>query len=79
MGAGIRVGKRGAVDGVAWVRVMYAHPATIDERLVATMAEVPNVAPYLDMPVQHGDAAVLRAMRRGTSPERIRDVVGWVR
>jgi ribosomal protein S12 methylthiotransferase len=69
----------GEVDSVRWVRVMYAHPATIDERLVATMAEVPNVAPYLDMPVQHGDADVLRAMRRGTSPERIRDVVGWVR
>jgi ribosomal protein S12 methylthiotransferase len=69
----------GAVDAVAWVRVMYAHPATIDERLVATLAAVPNIAPYLDMPVQHGDDAVLRAMRRGTTAERIREVVGWVR
>jgi len=67
------------VDPVRWIRVMYAHPATMDERLVRAMAEVPNVAPYLDMPVQHGDASVLRAMRRGTSPERIRDVVSMVR
>ena len=69
----------GDVEGIRWVRVMYAHPATIDERLMDALAEVPNVAPYLDMPVQHGDAGVLRAMRRGTSPERIREVVARVR
>jgi ribosomal protein S12 methylthiotransferase len=69
----------GQVEAVRWVRVMYAHPATIDERLVQTMAAVPNIAPYLDMPVQHGDDALLRAMRRGTTGQRIRDVVGWVR
>jgi ribosomal protein S12 methylthiotransferase len=65
--------------GVRWVRVMYAHPATIDERLIDTMARVPNVAPYIDMPVQHGDDAVLRAMRRGTSSQRIREVVARLR
>jgi ribosomal protein S12 methylthiotransferase len=58
---------------------LYAHPATIDRALVRTMARVPNVAPYLDMPVQHGDDAVLRAMRRGTTAARLREVVGWVR
>jgi len=69
----------GKIEGLRWVRVMYAHPATLDERLVATMASVPNVLPYLDMPVQHGDSAVLKAMRRGTSAERIRQVVGQLR
>lgn len=69
----------GKIEALRWVRVMYAHPATLDERLVQTMAEVPNVLPYLDMPVQHGDAEVLKAMRRGTSPERIREVVGRLR
>ncbi len=69
----------GDVDGLEWVRVMYAHPATMDQRLIETMARVDKVVPYLDMPVQHGDADVLRAMRRGTSPDRIRKVVGWLR
>jgi len=69
----------GRIEGLRWVRVLYAHPATIDERLVAALASVPNVLPYLDMPVQHGDAEVLRRMRRGTSPERIRQVVGQLR
>ncbi|HVQ24010.1 MAG TPA: 30S ribosomal protein S12 methylthiotransferase RimO [Planctomycetota bacterium] len=65
--------------GLRWVRVMYAHPATIDERLIDTLAAVGNVAPYLDMPVQHGDDAVLRAMRRGTDGRRIREVVARLR
>jgi ribosomal protein S12 methylthiotransferase len=69
----------GAIDGLDWIRVLYAHPATIDEPLVAAMNETAAVLPYLDMPVQHGDAEVLRLMRRGTSPERIREVVGWLR
>ena len=65
--------------GVRWVRVMYAHPATIDDKLIDTLAAVGNVAPYLDMPVQHGDDDVLRAMRRGTDGRRIREVVGRLR
>jgi ribosomal protein S12 methylthiotransferase len=69
----------GGIDGLRWVRVLYAHPATFDEHLAETMAEVPNVLPYLDMPVQHGDATVLQRMRRGTSPDRIRRVVADVR
>jgi ribosomal protein S12 methylthiotransferase len=69
----------GEVKGIRWVRVMYAHPATMDERLIETMAAVPNVLPYIDMPVQHGDETVLKRMRRGTSPARIRRVVGLLR
>lgn len=69
----------GRVEEVRWVRVMYAHPATIDERLIAALASVPNVAPYLDLPIQHGDEQVLRLMRRGTSPARLRDVVARLR
>ncbi len=68
-----------SATGIHWVRVMYAHPATLDDRLIETMAKVPNVAPYLDLPVQHGDAEILKRMRRGTSPERIREIVGRLR
>ncbi|GJM22002.1 MAG: ribosomal protein S12 methylthiotransferase RimO [Planctomycetota bacterium] len=69
----------GAIEGLDWIRVLYAHPATMDAKLATAMAETKSVLPYLDMPVQHGDADVLRRMRRGTSPERIREVVGWLR
>ncbi len=69
----------GAVDGLRWIRVMYAHPATIDERLIEALSTTPHVARYLDLPVQHGDEQVLKLMRRGTSPARIREVVGRLR
>lgn len=69
----------GAVDGLHWIRVMYAHPATLDDRLIAALATTPRVARYLDLPVQHGDEQVLRLMRRGTSPARIREVIGRLR
>jgi ribosomal protein S12 methylthiotransferase len=69
----------GAVDGLHWIRVMYAHPATLDERLVAALGTTPRVARYLDLPVQHGDERVLKLMRRGTSPARVREVVGRLR
>jgi ribosomal protein S12 methylthiotransferase len=69
----------GAVEGLRWIRVMYAHPATLDDRLIAAMAGTPHVARYLDMPVQHGDEHVLKLMRRGTTPARIRQAVARLR
>ena len=48
----------------AWLRLMYAYPGRVTPRLAETMASLPNVVPYLDMPLQHGSDAVLRRMRR---------------
>ncbi len=55
------------VRGVASLRVMYAHPAHVTRELVDAMAELGPVCRYLDLPIQHTDDAVLRAMGR---PER---------
>jgi ribosomal protein S12 methylthiotransferase len=49
-----------------WIRPMYLHPAHVTDRLLV---------PYVDMPVQHGDDAILRAMRRGVTARRMKDVV----
>ncbi len=53
-----------SVPEVPWIRLMYAYPGRVTERLARTMASLPNVAPYLDMPLQHGSDAVLRRMKR---------------
>ena len=53
-----------AVPEVRWLRLMYAYPGRVTPRLAETMARLPNVAPYLDMPLQHASASVLRRMRR---------------
>src|SRR5580765_3314637 len=48
---------------IPWVRPMYLHPAHVNEALIERWARA-RVVPYLDIPVQHGDDGVLRAMRR---------------
>ena len=53
-----------AVPEVPWIRLMYAYPGRVTKRLAETMARLPNVVPYLDMPLQHGSDAVLRRMQR---------------
>ncbi|MFA7249799.1 MAG: 30S ribosomal protein S12 methylthiotransferase RimO [Dehalococcoidia bacterium] len=55
-----------AVPDVPWIRLMYAYPGRVTPRLAEAMAALPNVVPYLDMPLQHGSDAVLRRMKRPT-------------
>jgi ribosomal protein S12 methylthiotransferase len=61
-----------------WIRPMYLHPAHVNDRLVARWARA-RVVPYLDLPVQHGDDGVLRAMRRAVTAQRMKDVVAAFR
>ena len=57
-----------------WIRPMYLHPAHVNDRLIERWARA-RVVPYLDMPVQHGDDGVLRAMRRAVTARRMRDII----
>lgn len=61
-----------AVPQVPWIRVMYAYPGHVSARLIQTMASLPQVCNYLDIPLQHASLAVLRRMRRPSSPDRVR-------
>jgi ribosomal protein S12 methylthiotransferase len=61
-----------------WIRPMYFHPAHVNDRLLEKIARA-RIVPYVDMPVQHGDDAVLRAMRRAVTARRMKDVIGAVR
>ncbi|MDD5367730.1 MAG: 30S ribosomal protein S12 methylthiotransferase RimO [Anaerolineaceae bacterium] len=53
-----------ATPGIDWVRVLYAYPGYVTDRLIEVMANNPQILPYLDMPLQHVDPTILRAMRR---------------
>jgi ribosomal protein S12 methylthiotransferase len=53
-----------AVPEVPWIRLMYAYPGRVTPRLAEAMAGLPNVVPYLDMPLQHGSDAMLQRMKR---------------
>jgi ribosomal protein S12 methylthiotransferase len=47
-----------------WIRIMYAYPGYVTEKLMQVMAEKPQIVPYLDMPLQHAHPMTLRRMRR---------------
>lgn len=63
---------------VRWIRPLYLHPAHVNDRLIARWARA-RVVPYLDLPVQHGDDGVLRAMRRAVTAARMREIVAAFR
>ncbi len=54
------------LEGLRWLRFLYTYPNKITTRLLETMARHPGVvAPYLDVPLQHASASVLKTMKRG--------------
>jgi len=53
-----------AVPELDWIRILYAYPGYVTDRLIDTMAAHPQLIPYLDMPLQHAHPATLRRMRR---------------
>ena len=56
------------IEGVHWVRVLYCYPDSTEDRLLDEIANNPKVAPYLDLPLQHINDPILKAMnRRGSS------------
>lgn len=67
------------VTDLPWLRLLYIYPSPLTLRLVDAMAELPMVVPYLDMPIQHADPAVLRAMGRPSSVEMTRRLVDHAR
>ena len=92
---GIDRGERGAlarllralneIDGLRWIRLLYLYPTTITDDVLAAMAECDKVCRYVDLPLQHASAAVLKRMRRpgnrksyDTLLARIRDRVPGV-
>jgi ribosomal protein S12 methylthiotransferase len=58
----------GKVKGLPWFRIHYSYPNRTTEGLLRALAETPNCAKYLDMPLQHADARVLKTMARGGGP-----------
>ena len=69
--------KAAAIDGVDWLRVLYCYPDETNDALLDVLADVDNVCPYLDIPVQHINAEMLRRMhRRGTREDILRCVRG---
>ena len=86
---GIDRGERGAlarllrrlnqVDGLEWVRLLYLYPTTITDDVLEAMAECEKVCKYVDLPLQHASADVLRRMRRPGNREAYDKLLARIR
>ena len=57
------------IDGLRWLRFLYAYPNRITGRLLDTIAKHDNICKYLDVPLQHASPAILKTMKRGAGAE----------
>ena len=67
------------IPSFRWIRLHYLYPSRITPELIALLAAEPRLCRYLDLPLQHADATVLKAMGRGGSPESLRRLIGRIR
>jgi ribosomal protein S12 methylthiotransferase len=67
------------LEGLKWLRFLYAYPNKITTRLLESIACHDNVAKYLDVPLQHASANVLRRMKRGGSADRFLQIIDKAR
>src|SRR5262249_53114219 len=61
--------KLAAIPDLRWIRFLYAYPNKITRRLLETIAAHENICSYIDVPLQHASASVLKRMKRGGGPE----------
>ena len=64
---------------VPWIRVLYAFPGFITPRLIAVMRDIPQILPYIDLPLQHAHPDVLRRMRRPSDMDQVRRTLAALR
>ncbi len=70
------------VDGVPqlpWLRILYAYPGYVTDRLIDVMSSRPQVVPYLDMPLQHAHPDTLRRMRRPANMDWVHQTLSKMR
>lgn len=71
--------KIAGVKGVRWIRLLYAHPAHVTDDLIRTFSEVPQLCPYVDLPLQHLDDEILKRMGRRVTQRETLDLIERLR
>jgi len=66
------LGQLERISDVAWIRLLYAYPAGVTDRLIETIGQSGKIVHYLDLPLQHVSDTILRAMRRPDTKDRLR-------
>ena len=71
--------KLNKVPGLEWIRIMYAYPERITDEFIAAMKRNEKVVPYLDLPIQHCNDGILKAMNRRDTKESLTRVLNALR
>ena len=67
------------VEGIQWIRLLYAYPDQFSDELIDIMAREPKIVKYLDMPIQHTSDRILKLMNRRFTREQVVDFIGRLR
>ena len=67
------------VDGIEWIRLMYAYPSKFPDDVVDIIASNPKICKYIDIPLQHISDNILKSMRRGITSKRTRELLNKLR
>ena len=67
------------IDGVKWVRFLYAYPETITDELIKVVKENDKICKYFDIPIQHISDSVLKRMNRKSNGASIKNVIAKIR
>ena len=67
------------IDGIEWIRMLYCYPDKITDELLDAMARLPKVLPYIDLPLQHADDKILKAMNRKGDNAFLYDLIARIR
>lgn len=59
------------IDGIEWLRLLYCYPELTDEKLISEIERNPKIAKYIDIPLQHVNDGILRAMNRKSTGEAV--------
>ncbi len=68
-----------AIDGLRWIRVLYAYPERITDEFIAAMKRNDKVLPYLDLPIQHCNDTILHNMNRRGGRAELEAVIAKLR
>ncbi|MDO9068847.1 MAG: 30S ribosomal protein S12 methylthiotransferase RimO, partial [Deltaproteobacteria bacterium] len=67
------------VKGLEWIRMLYTHPAHYDRKLIQALGRSTKTVRYLDIPLQHSENRVLKAMHRGTDRTKTESLISELR
>ena len=67
------------IDSIEWIRLLYCYPDRITDELIETMKKQDKIVNYIDLPLQHADDKILKAMNRRGDQTMIRNVIEKLR